>query len=88
MFSFLVLSPFLSFLLSSFLEGGNKYVLSCVIQHEAGDLSKNVFITTFQKRRKEKKGEERRKEGEKRKEKGVPDRGNTKQPVGETILRK
>ena len=30
-----------------------------------------------------KKGEERR-----RKEKGVPDRGNTKQPFGETLLRK
>ena len=44
-------TPFLSFvllcsplfsilLLSSFLEGDNKYVLSCVIQHEAGGLSK------------------------------------------------
>ena len=43
-YSFLLLSPsliFFSFLfLSSFLEGGNKYVLSCVIQHEAGGLSK------------------------------------------------
>ena len=43
-FSFLLLShslPLFSFLLSSFfLEGGNKYVLSCVIQHEAGGLSK------------------------------------------------
>ena len=36
-----------------------------------------------------KKGEERktREKGERRKEKGVPDRGNTKQPFVETILR-
>ena len=42
--SFLLLSShFLSVLfLSSFLEGGNKYVLSCVIQHEAGGLSKTL----------------------------------------------
>ena len=41
-FSFLFSPPVFSFLLlSSFLEGGNKYVLSCVIQHEAGGLSKN-----------------------------------------------
>ena len=39
--SFLLSFPFFSFLLlSSFLEGDNKYVLSCVIQHEAGGLSK------------------------------------------------
>ena len=46
-YSFLLLSsPFhlLSFplLLSSFLEGNKKYVISCVIQHEAGGLSKRV----------------------------------------------
>ena len=46
--SFLLLSsPFFSFLLlSSFLEGGNKYVLACVIQHEAGGLSKKVYSIT------------------------------------------
>ena len=41
-------SPLFSFvfllLLSSFLEGDNKYVLSCVIQHEAGGLSKMLDI--------------------------------------------
>ena len=43
-FSFpLLFSPLFSFLLlSSFLKGGNKYVLSCVIQHEAGGLSKTL----------------------------------------------
>ena len=43
-FSFLLLSPLSSLfsflLLSSFLEGGNKYVISCVIQHGAGGLVK------------------------------------------------
>ena len=46
-FSSFLLSPLFSFLLlSSFLEGGNKYVLSCVIQHEAGGLSKKAFGAT------------------------------------------
>ena len=41
--SFLITLFFSFLLLSSFLEGGgNKYVLSCVIQHEAGDLSKTL----------------------------------------------
>ena len=49
-FSFLLCSlcsPFVSFLLlSSFLEGGDtKFVLSCVIQHEAGGLSKTLVFT-------------------------------------------
>ena len=44
----LVCSPFLSFLLlSSFLEGGNKNVLSCVIQQGAGGLSKNRSCVTL-----------------------------------------
>ena len=42
-----------------------------------------------EERKTKEKGEEKRKEkGERRKEKEVPDRGNTKQPFGETILRK
>ena len=44
-FSFpLLFSSLFSFvLLSSFLEDGNKYVLLCVIQHEAGGLSKSLL---------------------------------------------
>ena len=42
-------TPFYSFLLfSSFLEDGNEYVILCVIQHEAGGLSKTLAIMLTQ----------------------------------------
>ena len=54
----------------------------------------NVFLPPSRKEemnRNEKKGEDKEKKEEemrRKEEKGVPGRGNTKQPVGETILRK
>ena len=36
LFSFLISSPFISSYSFPLLEDGNKYVISCVVQHEAG----------------------------------------------------